>query len=211
LRRFSPVSKSAQPGIPSVSRADRWSELPRWSQSRLAAKLGRSIFPIAKGHLMNPIEVAICRAAVDFADWEAVRTLIHDAFASMEGRIDPPSSALRLTPQSMAADAADGALLLAELGGTLVGCVFVRPKQDALYIGKLAVRPDLQGSGIGKALVAAARAEARALGLKALELQTRIELTENHAAFARMGFMKTAETAHRGYQRPTSITMRAPV
>jgi hypothetical protein len=29
-----------------------------------------------------------------------------------------------------------------------------------------------------------AREEARALGLKALELQTHIELTENHAAFA---------------------------
>jgi GNAT superfamily N-acetyltransferase len=164
-----------------------------------------------EGHSINPLDIAIRRAAVDFADWEAVRTLIHDAFASMEGRIDPPSSALRLTPQSMAADAASGALLLAELGSTLVGCVFVRPKHDALYIGKLAVRPGLQGSGIGKALVGAARAEARTLGLEALELQTRIELTENHAAFARMGFTKTAETAHRGYARPTSITMRAPV
>jgi N-acetylglutamate synthase-like GNAT family acetyltransferase len=127
----------------------------------------------------------------------------------MDGRIDPPSSALRLTPQSMAADAADGALLLAGVGSTLIGCVFVRPKQDALYVGKLAVRPDLHGNGIGKALVDATRAEARALGLEALELQIRIELTENHAAFARMGFVKTAETAHPGYARPTSITMRA--
>ncbi len=108
----------------------------------------------------------------------------------MEGRIDPPSSALRLTPQSMAADAARGALLLAEREGALAGCVFVHPKGDALYIGKLAVRPGLQGHGIGKALVAAARAEARARGLAALELQTRIELTENHAAFARMGFVE---------------------
>jgi GNAT superfamily N-acetyltransferase len=160
---------------------------------------------------VNPTDIAVRRAPVDFADWEAVRTLIHDSFASMKGRIDPPSSAWRLTPQSLAADAAEGALLLARLGGTMVGCAFVRPKQDALYIGKLAVQPGLQRSGIGNALVAAAREEARALGLKALELQTRIELTENHAAFARMGFVKIAETVHRGYQRPTSITMRAPV
>jgi predicted N-acetyltransferase YhbS len=161
--------------------------------------------------LMNPVDILVRRAAADFADWEEVRALILEAFAYMDGRIDPPSSALRLTPQSMAADAASGALLLASRGSTLAGCVFVRPKQDALYIGKLAVRPGLQGSGIGNALVAAARAEARALGLKALELQTRIELTENHAAFARMGFIKTAETAHPGYARPTSVTMRAPV
>jgi GNAT superfamily N-acetyltransferase len=155
--------------------------------------------------------ITIRRAPDDFADWDAVRTLILDAFASMEGRIDPPSSALRLTAPSMAEDAAKGALLLAEQDGALVGCVFVRPKGDALYIGKLAVRPGLQGRGIGKALVEATRAEARALGLTMLELQTRIELVENHAAFARMGFVKSGETAHKGYDRPTSITMRATV
>lgn len=86
----------------------------------------------------------------------------------------------------------------------------MRPKDDALYVGKLAVRPGMQGQGIGRALVAAAREEARARGLPALELQTRIELAENHAAFARMGFVKVAETAHPGFARPTSITMRAP-
>jgi GNAT superfamily N-acetyltransferase len=155
--------------------------------------------------------VTIRRAPDDFAGWESVRALILDAFASMEGRIDPPSSALRLTPQSMAEDAAKGALLLADQSGALVGCVFVRPKGDALYIGKLAVRPGLQGQGIGGALVDAAKTEARALGLAMLELQTRVELTENHAAFARMGFVKSGETAHEGYNRPTSITMRAKV
>jgi N-acetylglutamate synthase-like GNAT family acetyltransferase len=158
---------------------------------------------------MSPRGIEIRRAPADFAGWEEVRALILAAFAYMDCRIDPPSSALRLTPQSMAADAAKGALLLAESNGELVGCAFVRPEADALYVGKLAVRSDLQGSGVGKALIAAARAEARARGLGMLELETRIELTENHAAFARMGFVKTAETAHPGFTRPTSITMRA--
>jgi GNAT superfamily N-acetyltransferase len=72
------------------------------------------------------------------------------------------------------------------------------------------VRPGLQGLGVGKTLMAAVRAEAKRLGIKMLELQTRIELTENHATFARMGFVKTGETAHAGFDRPTSITMRAP-
>ena len=155
--------------------------------------------------------ITVRRAPPDFTDWDHVRQLILDAFAYMDPRIDPPSSALRLTPQSMKADADGGALLLAYRGGDLVGCVFARPRSDALYIGKLAVRPGLQGFGIGKRLVDAARHEARRLGLATLELQTRIELTENHAAFARMGFVKTAETAHAGFARPTSITMRAKV
>ncbi|MGI4807584.1 MAG: GNAT family N-acetyltransferase [Janthinobacterium lividum] len=160
---------------------------------------------------MRSAEVFVRRAPADFADWEAVRTLIQDAFAYMEKRIDPPSSASKLTPQSMAVDTASGALLLAERADELVGCVFVRPMGDALYIGKLAVRPGLNRTGIGAALVEAAREEARARGLDVLELSTRIELTENHATFARMGFVKTAEVAHPGFKRPTSITMRAMV
>ena len=126
----------------------------------------------------------------------------------MDGRIDPPSSALRLAPQSMAADAAQGALLLAERDGDLIGCVFCKPQGDALYVGKLVVRPGLQGGGIGKALMAAAEAEAQARGLPFIELQTRVELTDNHATFASLGFMKTGEDSHAGYDRPTSITMR---
>jgi GNAT superfamily N-acetyltransferase len=160
---------------------------------------------------VTPARIAVRRAPADFADWEKVRTLILDAFAYMQGRIDPPSSALRMTAASMAEDAMAGALLLAECGSGLVGCAFVRPKGDALYVAKLAVRPDLQARGIGRALLAAARDEARAHGLAALELQTRIELTENHATFARLGFVKIAATAHPGFTRPTSITMRARV
>ena len=155
--------------------------------------------------------VVVRRAPSDFTDWEAVRALILEAFAYMEGRINPPSSALRLTAESMKADAGKGALLLAERQGALVGCVFAQRKDDALYIGKLAVRPELHGLGIGRKLVDAAREEARRLGIATLELQTRIELTENHATFARMGFVKTGETAHAGFAKPTSITMRAKV
>lgn len=155
--------------------------------------------------------LVVRRASDDFAQWEGVRALILQAFAYMEGRIDPPSSALRLTPQGMAADAARGALLFAELDGRLAGCLFAQPRGDALYLGKLAVRPELQGHGVGRALIEAARAEARARGLAALELQTRIELVENHAAFARMGFVKVGETAHPGFDRPTSVSMRSPL
>ena len=159
----------------------------------------------------NPPAITIRGASPDFHDWVRVRALILDAFAYMDARINPPSSALRLTPRSMQADAAKGTLLLAYRTNDLVGCVFAQAKDDALYIGKLAVRPDLRGAGIGRKLVEAAREEARRRGLAMLELQTRIELTENHAMFARMGFVKTAETAHEGFDRPTSITMRVRV
>jgi GNAT superfamily N-acetyltransferase len=151
------------------------------------------------------------RATSQFRDWDAVGALILRAFAYMDGRIDPPSSAFALTPETMAAEAAKGALLLARDDDKLVGCVFAYPKGDALYIAKLAVLPGLQRAGIGRLLVEEVRADARKRGFLNLELQTRIELKENHIAFGRMGFVKIAETAHPGYSRPTSITMHSAV
>ena len=41
-----------------------------------------------------------------------------------------------------------------------------------------------------------------------IELQTRVELTANHRAFRALGFVETGRTAHQGYDRPTSVTMR---
>jgi N-acetylglutamate synthase-like GNAT family acetyltransferase len=161
--------------------------------------------------MINIPAIVVRPATRDFNDWERVRLLILDAFAYMGPRIDPPSSALRLSKQSVQAHAESGALLLAHRAGDLVGCVFAHQKNDALYISKLAVSPPLQHAGIGRKLVEAARGEARLRGIGMLELETRIELTENHAAFTRMGFVKTAETSHEGFNRMTGIVMRAPV
>lgn len=151
------------------------------------------------------------RLTPDYPHWEAVLALILDAFAFMEGRIDPPSSAHRLTVAEMAAQSGSGAVWAIEEQGRPVACLFARAQGDALYLGKLAVACGHRSRGLARILIAAAEAEARARGLARLELQTRVELTENHAAFARLGFAKTGESAHPGYDRPTSITMSRTV
>jgi GNAT superfamily N-acetyltransferase len=154
---------------------------------------------------LAPVEL---RGTEGFADWEALLALLNRAFAFMAGRIDPPSSLNRLDAAGLAAKARAERGFLAFSGGRLAGCIFCAPRTDALYVGKLAVEPALHGRGIGRALMARAEAEARALGLPALELQTRVELVENHAAFAAMGFVRTGQSSHAGYARPTSVTMR---
>ena len=53
--------------------------------------------------------------------------------------------------------------------------------------------------------------EARVLGLPALELQSRVELGENRAAFAALGFFQVGLTSHPGFDRPTSSTFRRAV
>ncbi len=141
-------------------------------------------------------------------NWADVHQLLRKAFAFMEERIDPPSSLNRLTATDLAEKAKIETCLLAHDDNDLRGCVFCKPDGDDLYIGKLAVDPAYHGKGIGRVLIEEAAAEARAFGQTALLLQTRVELSENHEAFARLGFEKIAETAHPGYERPTSITMR---
>ncbi len=142
--------------------------------------------------------------AADPYDWPAVLALIHRAFAYMEPRIDPPSSLHRLTPQGLARMARDGELWV--LGAPPMACMVLTPEPDALYLGKVAVDPPLQGRGTGRALVALAEDRARALAKPVLRLQARVELTELHAFYLRLGFTETARTAHPGYARPTSIT-----
>ncbi|HEV7322091.1 MAG TPA: GNAT family N-acetyltransferase [Ensifer sp.] len=139
---------------------------------------------------------------------DALLALIRDAFASMDGRIDPPSSAHALDIETLRQKVAEEIAFGASDGDRLVGCVFLKPESDCLYVGKLAVAPDAQGKGIGRMLLAEAEATARALELPALRLLTRVELVENHRAFGACGFVQTGTMCHPGFIRPTAIEMR---
>ena len=144
----------------------------------------------------------------DFQDWQGLLALIRRAFSNMDGVIDPPSSAHLLTPDLLRDKAQAETIFLAYQGERLVGCVALDDRSDCLYLGKLAVEPAVQGHGIGRRLLDAAALFARAKGRSTIELQTRVELAGNHNTFARLGFVETGRTAHAGYDRPTSITMR---
>ena len=149
--------------------------------------------------------------SVDSVDFDVLHKFIHAAFAYMEGRIDPPSSLHRMTPQTLREKSQIETIVLAHLETELVGCMFCRAEVNFLYVGKVAVAPQHQGRGIGKQLFQAAFDLAKRLQFPELELETRIELIENQQSFAKMGFKKTGMNTHEGYDRPTSITMRAKV
>jgi len=152
--------------------------------------------------------MTIIRLDQTFTRWDELLALVLAAFTSMNGRIDPPSSALSLTAASLAEKAKAEIGHVAIDGEKLIGCLFLRPEADCLYIGKLAVLPEAQGKGLGKRLLTIAEETAAAIGLPALRLETRIELTDNHAVFAAWGFTRTAEKAHPGFARTTFVEMR---
>ncbi len=116
----------------------------------------------------------------------------------MDGVIDPPSSAHLLTAESLKDKAGQETVFLALQDGRIAGCIFALERADDFYVGKLAVEPEFQGQGIGRRLMQAVEDLARSRNKPAIELQTRIELTANHATFARLGFRETARTAHHG-------------
>ncbi|MGB8814144.1 MAG: GNAT family N-acetyltransferase [Paracoccaceae bacterium] len=122
----------------------------------------------------------------------------------MDTRIDPPSSMHRLTAADLERQSEQDEIWA--IGTPPIACVILTRKLQALYVGKLAVAASHRGQGLARRLIMAAETRARALGLPALELQVRVELIENQAAFSALGFRKIAETAHPGFTRPTSYT-----
>jgi GNAT superfamily N-acetyltransferase len=144
--------------------------------------------------------------------WPPMLALLREAFAFMAGRIDPPSSLRDLTPELLTAQADSGEIWVIEgADGGIAGCIVLTPKPGALYLGKLAVAAAYRGQGLARRLIEVAEGRAREKGLPVLELQTRVELVENQAAFLAMGFVEVGRTAHPGYDRPTSITYRRAV
>lgn len=144
----------------------------------------------------------------DFHDFGALHVLISEAFAFMDGRIDPPSSIKAMGPDVLRNKAMSEDLFVIRDAGAPVACLFGQSKGDSYCVGKLAVAAPYRRRGLARRLLDHAATHACAQGAAVLELQTRVELVENHATFARLGFHQTAATAHPGYSRPTSLTFQ---
>ncbi|MGK9230991.1 GNAT family N-acetyltransferase [Inquilinus limosus] len=144
----------------------------------------------------------------DAGEAAAVAALIRGAFADYVGRLDPPPSAVRETAESVAELLGREQGLVAEAGGTVVGCLFLQRREGGdIYVGRVAVAPEHRRAGVGRALMAAAEAEARRLGGARLMLGVRLALDGNRRFFASLGFAEGALHAHPGYDRPTWVEM----
>lgn len=155
------------------------------------------------------------------ADLADVLKLIQTAFAYMDERIDPPSSMHRLSIRALADQCNTGEIWSMHdpnmraahqqtpcTGNHIVACMALRQKADALYMGKLSVANTHHNQGLGTRMIQLAEQRAKRHGKAYLELETRIELLENHAYFEKRGFIKTGEGMHDGYRHPTYIIMR---
>ena len=83
-----------------------------------------------------------------------------------------------------------GAILIAELRGEVVGTVGLVPGHGdgVLELIKMSARSDVQGKGVGRALMDAAIAEARRLGANKIWLETNTMLAAALALYRKSGF-----------------------
>lgn len=149
--------------------------------------------------------------AEEYQQFPDVLALLQQSFEYMQGRIDPESSLNRLDVNKIRKKAATEYLYIVHNNGLLVACVFAAPRKDHVYLGKLAVRSDYRRRGLARTLVSQVEALAIQLELPEVEIETRIELVENQRLFERLGYRRTAEKSHPGYDRPTSVCYRKRV
>ena len=144
----------------------------------------------------------------DAAEIAAVVALIRGAFADHVGRLDPPPSAVNETAEAIAALLGREQGLVAEADGVTVGCLFLQRREGGdIYVGRVAVARAHRRGGVGRALMAAAEAEARRLGGSRLTLGVRLALDGNRRFFHSLGFTEGALHAHPGYDKPTWVEM----
>lgn len=149
--------------------------------------------------LIPPQPLTLAFRPATAADIPAIVALVNSAYRGDSSRAGWTTEADLLGGQRTDAEevasllaAADSGLLLAWRGDELVGSVHLQKAGADACLGMLAVRPTLQGAGIGKALMAEAEQRVREQWQAARILMTVITLRPELIAFyERRGYRRT--------------------
>ena len=129
----------------------------------------------------------------------AVEAIVHAAYTVYVDRIGKPPGPML---DDYARLIADGSVsVLEDADGTVAAIIVLVPKPDHLLLDNIAVRPDRQGRGLGRRLIAFAENEARRLGYTELRLYTHEKMIENISLYKRLGFVETGRGHQAGYDR----------
>lgn len=133
------------------------------------------------------------------ADQAAIEAIVRAAYAVYIPRIGKPPGPML---DDYARLIADGAVsVIEEAGAEIAALIVLIPKPDHLLLDNIAVRPDRQGKGFGRALIDHAEREAMRQGLREIRLYTHETMTENIALYTRIGFVETERRHDGGYDR----------
>lgn len=120
-------------------------------------------------------------------DAAAVRDVIHAAFAARQ-RVDPPSTALEETTESVAAALERDGGLLCRVDAEPAGAMLFGVATSALVLRRIGVVPHFQSRGVASALVGVAEQVAAARGFDDVRLAARAELPATVTFWRRRGY-----------------------
>jgi ribosomal protein S18 acetylase RimI-like enzyme len=136
-------------------------------------------------------------------DVPAVHALVEEAYAKYVPRIG-----MRPLPMD---DDYDARVARGEawVVGDPIDAVLVLVRGDGyLLVDNVAVRPEVQRRGLGRALLAFAEERARADGFDEIRLYTNEKMTENRALYTRLGYEEIAAETIEGRH---AVWMRKPL
>jgi ribosomal protein S18 acetylase RimI-like enzyme len=85
---------------------------------------------------------------------------------------------------------------VAERHGAVAGVIVLAVTDEGFLVDNVAVHPSHRGSGLGRALLEFAEAEARRAGFDSIYLYTHERMTENLALYARIGYVEYDRRSH---------------
>jgi ribosomal protein S18 acetylase RimI-like enzyme len=134
------------------------------------------------------------------ADADAVAALVEAAFArhvAAVGRrpapMDDDHAARIAAGEQWVHDAEDGTGLAAS--------IVLVDNDDHLVVNNVAVRPDLQGHGLGRELLDHAESEAHRRGFPEIRLHTNAAMPDNILMYPKLGYTETGRETRGGFHR----------
>ena len=88
---------------------------------------------------------------------------------------------------------------LAESEGRLAGGLILTPEESYMTIANVAVHPEFQGQGLGRALMDFGEEEAKRQGYSEMRPATHVLLTENLSLYSHLGWSETGRDESRVY------------
>jgi len=132
------------------------------------------------------------------SDANSVAGCVKAAFTHYTERIGkPPAPMLADFPKIIAA----GKVWVAEIAGQIVGVLVQYEMEAGFYIDTVAALPELQGTGVGRALLLFAESEASRRGYQSIYLCTNVKMTENQAFYPKIGYVEYERKFDQGYDR----------
>ena len=86
-------------------------------------------------------------------------------------------------------------------GEALLGAIVLMVTDEGFYVDTVAVAPAARGSGVGRALLQLAEAEAQRQGYDSIYLATHVQMVENRALYSKTGYVQYDERVVNGFPR----------